>query len=416
MDRDEVARNQRARLYGAMIEAIAQRGYQATTVAHVIGLAGVSRRAFYELFANKEACFLATYDIVVARARKRVIDAWVGERGWANRLHAACKALLDEVAESPRGPHLVLVDALGVGPKARERMQLAAFTFERLVASAFQAAPDGVGFSRLTSRGVVGGVRHIVFLRMLEGRERELYTLTDEVLDWIESYRTPAAARLGLLGLAPTTRVPPTPAAFLARDDKRARVLGSVVHLTLDEGYSRLTDPQIAQFAGMSTEAFHKQFPNKEECFLAVLDEFVAEGLEAVRPTFEQAESWPAGVHRAMSAFIDYLVAHQALLRIAFIDVFEVGPGMIGRLTKSIEGFTALLTENGPAPRRGPVVAQEAIAGAIWSIISSYVANDRLARLPCLVDHLAFIVLAPYTGPKAAVEAIQAARKPLRAV
>ena len=81
-----------------MIEAVAERGYSRTTVAHVIGLAGVSRRAFYEQFANKEACFLATYDIVVARARKLVLDAWARERGWANRLHGACKALLDDVA------------------------------------------------------------------------------------------------------------------------------------------------------------------------------------------------------------------------------------------------------------------------------------------------------------------------------
>src|SRR5580692_7927002 len=85
MRREDVARNQRARLYGAMIESVAQRGYQATTVAHVIGLAGVSRRAFYEQFANKEECFLSTYDIVVARSRKHVIDAWMGEKGWANR-------------------------------------------------------------------------------------------------------------------------------------------------------------------------------------------------------------------------------------------------------------------------------------------------------------------------------------------
>ena len=92
----------------------------------------------------------------------------------------------------------MLVDALGIGPKARERMQLAGFTFERLVQGAFQMAPDGVGFPRLTSRGIVGGVRHVVFMRMLEHRERELYTLTDEVLDWIESYRMPAAARLGV--------------------------------------------------------------------------------------------------------------------------------------------------------------------------------------------------------------------------
>ncbi len=108
---------------------------------------------------------------------------------------------------------------------------------------------------------------------------------------------------------------------------------------------------------------------------------------------------------------VEYLVAHEALLRIAFIDLFEVGPGMVGRLTRPVESFTKLLTNNGPAPRRGPEVAHEAITGALWSIISAYVAAGRVVRLPCLVDHLTFTVLAPYIGPKAAVEAIQAARQ-----
>jgi AcrR family transcriptional regulator len=419
MRREDVARNQRARLYGAMIESVAERGYHATTVAHVIGLAGVSRRAFYEQFSNKEECFLATYDIVVARERKRVIDAWQGERGWANRLHAGCKTLLDDMAEAPKGPRLVLVDSLGIGPKARERMQLAGFTFERLVAAVFQMAPDGLALSPLMSRAIVGGVRHVAFTRMLERRERELYTLTDEVLDWIESYRSPAAARLAVFAPAKPPRVPPTPAAFLSSDDKRARALGSVVHLTMDEGYSRLTDPQIAQFAGISTESFHKQFSNKEECFLTVLDEFVQEALDSVKGRLQSASLWPEGVYRAMSAFVEYLVAHQALIRMAFIDVFEVGPAMIGRLTSSVEDFTKLLTETDPAsglvPRRGPMVAREAVTGGVWAIISSYVANDRVARLPSLVDQLVFVVLAPYIGPRQAVEAIQAARKPLRA-
>lgn len=414
MAREEVARNQRARLYGAMIESVAQRGYRATTVAHVIGLAGVSRRAFYELFSNKEQCFMGTYDIVVATARKRMLEAWAAERGWANRLHAGCKALLDDAAESPKGPHLVLVDALGIGPKARERMQLAGFTFERLVAQAFKAAPQNVGFPQLTPRAVVGGVRHLVFVRLLEKRERELYTLTDEVLDWIESYRTQAAQHLDMTGLTKPPHVPPTPAAFLASDGRRAKLLCSVVHLTLDSGYENLTDPQIAQFAGMSTEAFHKQFTSKEECFLAVLDEFVKEAVDTVRPQMETGETWPEAVYRGMAAFVEYLVAHQALLRIAFIDLFEVGHGMIGRMTRSVEDVTKLLTKDGPAPQRGPAVALEAITGALWGIICTYVANDRLTRLPALLDQLAFIVLAPYVGPKAAVETIAAARKPLR--
>ena len=413
MARDEVARNQRARMYGGMIEAVSERGYPQTTVAHVIAYAGVSRRAFYEQFQNKEACFLATYDIIVARARKLVLDSWGNERGWANRLHAACKALLDDVAERPKGPRLVLVDSLGIGPRARERMTLASTTFERVLAMAFESHPDGVDLSPLTIRAIVAGIRHVAFTRMYEQREKELYTLTDEVLDWIESYRSPVARRLNVSGLVQPADVEPQPAAFLAADDKRARALGALVHLTLDERYAELSDPQIAQFAGISTEAFHKQFATKEACFLAVLDEFVAEAMEAVKAAVADTRDWPEAVHLAVRALIEYFAAHEALSRMAFIDIFDVGPGMIGRMTRSIEDFTKLLDELGPEPRRGPLVAREAITGAIWGIVSSYTAHDRVRQLPRLVDQLSFIMLAPYIGAKPAMETIEAARKPL---
>ena len=200
----------------------------------------------------------------------------------------------------------------------------------------------------------------------------------------------------------------------LAREDGRARLLGSVVHLTLDSGYVNLTDPQIAQFAGVSTEAFHRQFAGKEECYLAVLDEFVKEALDTVRPRMEAAATWEEGVHRAVTAFVEYLVAHQALLRIAFIDLFEVGPGMISRMTRSVEDLMKLLTEHGPAPQRGPEIAQEAITGALWGIICSFVATNKLGRLPALGDQMTFVVLAPYVGAKVAIETVAAARRPLR--
>src|SRR3954471_8359057 len=98
MAREEVERNQRSRLYGAMIEAVSRAGYERTTVAHVIALAGVSRRSFYELFPGKERCFLATHDAILARERRRVIDAWQRERAWASRLHGACDVLLGDLA------------------------------------------------------------------------------------------------------------------------------------------------------------------------------------------------------------------------------------------------------------------------------------------------------------------------------
>ncbi|MGO9489904.1 MAG: TetR/AcrR family transcriptional regulator [Solirubrobacteraceae bacterium] len=411
MGREEVARNQRSRLYGAMIEAVSRNGYERTRVADVIALAGVSRRAFYELFANKQECFLGTHDVVVAQSRNQLLQAWLSEQGWQNRMHAACKSLLDGTARAPKGPHLVLVDSLGIGPRARERLHLSGLVFERTLATALQLAPARRSYPQLTSRTLVTGVRHLIFTRLLERRHGELAGLTDEVLDWLEAYRTPPGVRLRTLALAGPPHLPPAPAAFLCGEDERARMLGSVVHLTLDGGYARLSDPQIAEFAGVSTEAFHRRFAGKEACFLAVLDEFVTETIESIRPVMRSCDSWEEAVCRTMGAFLAHLIAHQALLRIAFINLFEVGSGMIGRMTRSVAELTALLTESGPAPRRGPQIASEAITGAVWGIISTYVFNDRLSRLPALVDHLAFVVLAPHVGARRAVESIAACRR-----
>ena len=59
-------------------------------------------------------------------------------------------------------------------------------------------------------------------------------------------------------------------------------------------------------------------------------------------------------VCRAIEAFVAHLIAHQALLRIAFIDLFEVGPAMIGRMTRSVADFTAC------SPSRRPPAAARA--------------------------------------------------------
>jgi AcrR family transcriptional regulator len=409
MTREEVARDQRARLYGGMIESVARRGYAATTVADVVALAGVSRRAFYEHFSNKEECFLATYDILVARSRKLVIDGWAGERGWSNRRHAAFKAFLEDIAASPKGPRLVLVESLGSGPGVRAHMQLAARVFERLVAFVFQSAPDDLQLPQLAPRAIVGGVRHLLFTRLNEGREEEIRALTDEVLDWTESYRSPLTARLAVSAVPSRPVAPPSPAAFLTREDKRARALGSAIQLTLDEGYGALTDAQIAQFAGISTEAFHEHFADKQECFLAVLDEIVQEMLGWVRERMPAAASWPESVHGAIGAFVEYLLAHEGLFRIAYVHPFEVGPAIVGRMTESVAALTRLLTESAPDPCRGPQMTEEAVTGAILGVVSSYALGHRVTRRPWLVDQLTFIVLAPYIGPKGAVEAIQAA-------
>jgi AcrR family transcriptional regulator len=408
MGREAVARHQRARIYGGMVESVYRRGYAATSVAHVIALAGVSRRAFYEQFSNKEDCFLATYDALVAGSRKRVLKAWMSERGWANRLYTACQVFLEGIASDPRGAHLVLVESIGIGPRGYERMQLTGTAFERVVATGFSLTPDGIALPPLAPRAIVGGVRFVLSRRLREGREQELAGLTDEVLDWVNSYRSSAVTRLRTLGSARPPDMMIKRAGFLSREDRRSAVMDALVTLALDDGYTNITDAEIARAAAVSTEAFHKEFANKEECLLAVIDEFAAEAHDAVWRASRNTASWPESVHKGVEALIVYCAAHPGLVKLSFIDLFDAGNGMVERVSGLLDGFIQVMVQRVPEPRRAPNVAAEAIMGAIWGILSSYAPHDRLRYLPCLVDHITFLILAPYIGPRPAVEAIEA--------
>ncbi|MGH2853993.1 MAG: TetR/AcrR family transcriptional regulator [Solirubrobacteraceae bacterium] len=411
MGRDAVARHQRARLFGAMIEAIHRQGYKGTTVAHVIALAGVSRRAFYEQFANKEDCFLGTYDIAVARAKRRMVDGWMSERGWANRVHRACQAFVEDAQRNVKSTRLVLIEGLGLGAKSRERLMRSALAFERVLAGGFRAAPDGVQLPALGPKAIVGGGRYMIFERVRSDRVAELPTLTDELLDWVSAYRSPAA-RIGVARTGPPHR-PAEPARFLESEEKRARVLGAVVHLTLDEGYIELTDPQIAQFAGMSTESFHKHFPSKQECFVAVVDEFVDETIETIAAAAARAESWPEAAYLGVKAGIDHCAAHPGLTKMTFVDIFDLGPVVTECIGRTLGKLATMLQEASPEPRRAPLLAHEAVVGALWAIIGNYATPKRVKYLPSLVDHLAFLVIAPYVGPKTAGLTIDATRRSL---
>lgn len=411
MDRGAVARNQRVRMYGAMIESVARKGYAKTSVADVIALAGVSRRAFYEHFPNKEACFVATHNIAARRTSKAMLHGWESERGWANRLHAACRAMLTDIERHPKSSHLVMVDVLGLGRKAYDCVRAYNALFERSVVTGFVLSPDGAMCSPVAPRAIVGGVRQVLGTRIDTTRWKRIPGLTDELLDWIACCRTPAVERLaGIPQQPPLLREQlGHPPRFLAGDSRRAAAMRAIVDLTLEHGFEELTDPQVAHRAGMTTEAFHKQFRTREQALLAVVDDFCAELRAAVARAAGQGSSWTEGVRLAMAAYIDCIARHPGVSRVAFVDLFGVGAGAANHQTSVSEAFTDFLADSGATPQRAPTVALEALTGALWAVIGSSVASGRLRFLPATLDHLTFTVLAPYTGPRAAIEAIEEA-------
>jgi AcrR family transcriptional regulator len=72
---EAVANHQRARLYGAIIERVAGRGYAAITMTELCKLAGVSTRTAYQLFVSKQAYFIVLAPVIGGEAAVQVILA-----------------------------------------------------------------------------------------------------------------------------------------------------------------------------------------------------------------------------------------------------------------------------------------------------------------------------------------------------
>jgi AcrR family transcriptional regulator len=144
------------------------------SVARVASCAGVSRRTFYEVFEDREDCFIALFDDALARAigvaREASLDPVfaVGRDGWRGRVRAGLSALLGFVEDEPELGSLLVVGALGGGPKVLERRARAIETVIAIVDEGRVEVKAASGPPPLTAEGVVGAVLSVIHARLLE--------------------------------------------------------------------------------------------------------------------------------------------------------------------------------------------------------------------------------------------------------
>jgi AcrR family transcriptional regulator len=177
-----IARSQRERLLEAAVRVVAEKGYAAATVGDLTATAGVSRTTFYDLFEDKESCFLAAYDNAVDTLVRRVMAGYESEQRWPERARAGLVALLATLAEEPDLARLSLVDIGSVGPAAQRRYRTAVQRLTPLFDEGRDFAKDGRGLPPNTSRMAIGAVTGLISDELLAGRAEHLPGLLSDVL------------------------------------------------------------------------------------------------------------------------------------------------------------------------------------------------------------------------------------------
>jgi AcrR family transcriptional regulator len=185
LDPSLVAASQRTRLLEATGRAVAEKGYAAATIEDIVRGAGVSKKTFYEHFADKLDCFLAAYEAAsdellahVRAAQDAAADGSAtqpsttlkgsdpsGSDPWLARTRAGIHAYLRWLAAEPALARVFLIEVAAAGPKALERRERLRDRYaERMrELQVANSVPDEI------FHAVVAGADDLVVRRLREG-------------------------------------------------------------------------------------------------------------------------------------------------------------------------------------------------------------------------------------------------------
>ena len=187
---------QRSRLLAGAVGAIEELGYANTTVEHITSRARVSRRTFYELFENREACLRALFDDVLGTIEQELAAADLGGLGWRERVRGGLWTILAFFDRESALARVCVVQVLRGGEEVLGRREEVLARLAAVVDEGRRENARGGDCTALTAEGLVGAAFAIVHGRLLHKTREPLTDLLGELMGLIVlPYLGAAAAR-----------------------------------------------------------------------------------------------------------------------------------------------------------------------------------------------------------------------------
>jgi AcrR family transcriptional regulator len=428
LSREFVVNSQRDRMLDAMAQICAGEGYGAATVEAVITRAGVSRRTFYDQFHDREECFLAAYDAILAQFFERVLAAYgQPELEWPERVRGAIAALLAFLASEPAFARMCIVEVLAAGARALERYESAVRVLAGLLDDGRELTSSPRELPAGTGSDVVEGCAFLIREEILAGRTEQLETLLGDltyatlvpylgqrealersapVSALITRSRTRNRATEARTPLRPrpehqTARLRQERWREQARRSRRERTLEAMIDTAAGRGYHNTSMNDVAARAGVGRDTLRQQFGDKEGMFIAAHDWLLERLANYVAPAYQHPGSWPERVSGALSALLTAIAYRPEGARVAILEVLAAGPRAHEHHLAAVDTFAVYIDEGRQETALGdqlPPTLARIVAGAIAARIQEHLATGDTSALPELHPELLYLLLLPYLG------------------
>lgn len=398
--REEAERNQRERLFAAMVATVAEKGYEATTVAALVELSGVSRSAFYRHFEDKEACFIAAVEALVEPTLEQ-LGADQSAPAGMERARQAFASLIETIVEQPAAAKMCIVEVYAAGDAGAALVDRMMDRSTEVAAALLEQVPERQGMPRELVRALIGGIQKVIHKRLYRGQEEELRDLVPQLWEWIFCYPVPP----GPLKATRRRRVKALP--FEERQKAATppeRLLRALAAVVAEKGYPGTTVAEVVERASTSQRTFYEHFKNKEDAIVAALDSGSAHMLAAALPAFRRAPDWPHAVHDTQEAMFRWGAEEPEYARMGGKEMYAAGKRALDQREVVTEGMEGLLTPGYELKPDTPPIASEAIGGALYSLLYDHVNQKGPETLPDLVPTLVYVTLAPFLEADEAYE------------
>lgn len=171
----------RERILEGMLQSVGAEGYDTTSVRTVLDSTGLYRQAFYDNFADKDACYLEAFEFGVERLETPVLAAAASQKTWQGKLRAGLGALLEAFDSDPDLGRALIVEVHAAGPKALEKRTEVMDRITAFVDSA-RGAGEGESPPPIAPEGIVAGIHAVVHARLATGSSEGFRELLPEFM------------------------------------------------------------------------------------------------------------------------------------------------------------------------------------------------------------------------------------------
>lgn len=389
----EVARNQRERLYSAIVALSATEGYEGIAVADVLKLSGVSRSAFYEHFANKAECLdaavSALIDLTSAALERGGRDAAVGRRAFED--------FLALVSSQPAAARACFVEIHATGESGEAISDRIVETAAARIEAAGGGAERDLPGDPAILRALVAGLCKLIHTRVARGEEAELPALAPELWEWLTTIADPPHP------LAVPRRQRSAPGRGFEGYTPAERIARAVAVVVAEKGYGATSTGDIAAQASISLSTFYANFTDKRDAVLSALEMCGAQVMALAVPAARRAGAWEQSVRALYETICSYLAAEPAMAHLVLVGVYGAGPQALARRDRVIDSLVAMLAPGFAENPDAPAVSGEAIGAIVYALMRGQLRRDGAGTLAATVPLATYLTLVGFVGPDRAL-------------